>query len=69
MIDLGSSNGVIIKPSTILKNGKTSLKSGDELQIGEILLKLLAIDQDEALQTMTVDVKELLKQETEQKKK
>lgn len=61
IIDLGSSNGVIIKPSTILRNGKKSLRSGDEIQIGEILMKLLAIDQDDALQTMTVDVKDLLK--------
>lgn len=61
IIDLGSSNGVIIKLSTILRNGKKSLRSGDEIQIGEILMKLLAIDQDDALQTMTVDVKDLLK--------
>lgn len=62
VIDLGSANGVLIKPSTIIRKGKKSLKSGDEIQIGEILLKLLAIDQDEALQTMTVDVKDLLKE-------
>ena len=41
--DLGSSNGVIIKPATILRNTKKSLKSGDEIQVGEILLKLLTI--------------------------
>ena len=62
IIDLGSSNGVIIKPSTILKDGKKPIKSGDEFQVGEILLKLLAIDQDEALQTMTVEAQDLLKE-------
>lgn len=61
IIDLGSSNGVIIKPKTLLKNGKKSLQSGDEFQIGEIVLKLVTIDQDEALQTMAVDIKDLLK--------
>ena len=61
IIDQGSSNGVFIKPSTILKDGKkASLSSGDEFQVGEIRLKVLAIDQDEALQTMTVDVKDLI---------
>jgi pSer/pThr/pTyr-binding forkhead associated (FHA) protein len=69
LYDLGSANGTIIKPFTILKNDKMSLKSGDELQMGEILLKLLAIDKDEALHTMSVDVKELLKQATKEKKK
>lgn len=62
IIDLGSSNGVIIKPSTVLKKDKKSINSGDEIQIGEILLKLLALDQEDALHTMTVDIKELLKQ-------
>jgi hypothetical protein len=38
------------------------IKSGDEIQVGEILLKLLAIDQDEAHQTEAIDVKDLLKQ-------
>lgn len=60
VIDLGSANGVIIKPSTLLRSGKKPLKSGAEIQIGEILLKLLAIDQDEGLQTLTVDVKNLI---------
>jgi len=58
--DLGSANGVIVKPSTVLRGEKASLNSGDEFQIGEILFRLLAIDQDAALQTMTVDVKELV---------
>jgi len=62
VIDLGSANGVIIKPSTVLKGAKKSLKSGDEIQIGEILLKLLAIDMDESLQTMNVDNNDLLKE-------
>lgn len=69
VIDLGSANGVLIKPSTILRSGKKSLKSGDEIQIGEILLKLLAIDQDETLKTMTVDVRDLLKEINEKSKK
>jgi pSer/pThr/pTyr-binding forkhead associated (FHA) protein len=60
--DLGSSNGVIIKPSTILRNQKKSIKSGDEIQVGEILLKFLAFDQDEARQTMAVDAEALLKE-------
>ncbi len=61
VIDLGSANGIIVKPSTILKKEKMFIKSGDEIQIGEILLKLLAIDQDEAHQTKALDVKDLLK--------
>ncbi|NIM90773.1 MAG: FHA domain-containing protein [Candidatus Aminicenantes bacterium] len=65
MIDLGSFNGVIIMPSTVIKKGKKSINSGDEVQIGEILLKLLALDQDEQLQTMGVDVQDILKQTKE----
>ncbi len=60
VIDLGSANGVIIKPSTLLRSSKKSLKSGAEIQIGEILLKLLAIDQEEGLQTLTVDMQDLI---------
>jgi pSer/pThr/pTyr-binding forkhead associated (FHA) protein len=68
IIDQGSSNGVFIKPSTILKDGKkAAIKSGDEFQVGEIRLKLLAIEQDEALQTMTVDVKDIMKKEEGEK--
>jgi pSer/pThr/pTyr-binding forkhead associated (FHA) protein len=62
VIDLGSANGIIVKPSTVLKKAKTLIKSGDEIQVGEILLKLLAIDQDKAHQTEAIDVKDLLKQ-------
>lgn len=69
IIDLGSFNGVIIKPSTIIKKGKKSIHSGDEIQIGEILLKLLAIDQDPQLQTMGVDVQELFNQSKENPQK
>lgn len=61
IIDLGSSNGVVIKPKTHLKKGKKEINSGDEFQIGEIVLKLVTIDQEDALQTMTVDVNDLLK--------
>lgn len=60
--DLGSSNGVIIIPAAVLKNEKKSINSGDEIQIGEILLKLLAIEEGDSFQTMAVDVKELMKQ-------
>ena len=66
--DLGSSNGVIIKPSTVLKKEKKSINTGDEIQIGEILLKFLAIDQSDSFKTMAVDVKELLKQEEDKNK-
>jgi pSer/pThr/pTyr-binding forkhead associated (FHA) protein len=62
IIDFGSANGVVIMPSTILKKGKIFIKSGDEIQVGEILLKLLAIDQDKAYQTEAIDVKDLLDQ-------
>ncbi len=62
VIDLGSANGIIVKPSTVLKKAKMLIKSGDEIQVGEILLKLLAIDQDEAHQTEAIDVKDLLEQ-------
>ncbi len=64
IIDLGSSNGIVIKPKTHLKKGKKAIHSGDEFQIGEIVLKLVTIDQDDALQTMTVDINELLKTKT-----
>lgn len=60
--DLGSSNGVIIKPSTILKNEKKSIESGNEIKIGEILLRFQAIEQGDSFQTMAVDAKELLNQ-------
>jgi len=62
VIDLGSANGIIVNPSTVLKKAKMLIKSGDEIQVGEILLKLLAIDQDEAHQTEAIDIKDLLKQ-------
>ncbi len=62
VIDLGSANGIIVKPSTVLKKAKMLIKSGDEIQVGEILLKLLAIDQDKAHQTEAIDVKDLLEQ-------
>lgn len=61
IIDLGSSNGVVIKPKIHLKKGKKAINSGDEFQIGEIVLKLVTLDQDDALQTMTVDINDLLK--------
>lgn len=60
--DLESSNGVIIKPSTVLKNEKKSIGSGNEIQVGEILLEFQAIEQGDSFRTMAVDVKELLKQ-------
>lgn len=69
IIDLGSANGVIIKPSTIIMKGKKLVKSGDEIQIGEILLRLLALDQDEALQTVAVDLKDLMKEIREKSSK
>ena len=62
VIDLGSANGIIVKPSTVLKKAKMLIKSGDEIQVGEILLKLLAIDQDKTHQTEAIDVKDLLEQ-------
>ena len=62
VIDLGSANGIIVKPSTVLKKSKMLIKSGDEIQVGEILLKLLAIDQDKTHQTEAIDIKDLLKQ-------
>ncbi|MFC2156670.1 FHA domain-containing protein [Acidobacteriota bacterium] len=65
LLDLGSANGVLLPPETVLRNDKLNISSGDEFQIGEIKFKLLAIDQDEALRTMTVDVQELLKQQEE----
>jgi hypothetical protein len=45
------------------------VKSGDEIQVGEILIKLLAIDQDEAHQTEAIDIKDLLKQLKEKDQK
>jgi pSer/pThr/pTyr-binding forkhead associated (FHA) protein len=62
IFDLESANGVVILPDTLLRKGKKSIKSGDEIQIGEICMKLLAIDQDEAMETMTVDVRGLFEQ-------
>jgi pSer/pThr/pTyr-binding forkhead associated (FHA) protein len=69
LFDLGSSNGIIIKPSTLIKNGKKQITSGDQIQIGEILLKLLAIDQEGSLATMTVDVDDILKEAKEKPEK
>lgn len=65
IIDLGSSNGVIIMPNVLLKKDKKPLESGDEFQIGEIVLKLMITDFDEGIQTMAVDIKELLKQKSQ----
>jgi len=62
VIDLGSASGIIVNPSTVLKKAKMLIKSGDEIQVGEILLKLLAIDQDKTHQTEAIDIKDLLKQ-------
>jgi pSer/pThr/pTyr-binding forkhead associated (FHA) protein len=62
VIDLGSANGIIVNPSTVLKKAKMLIKYGDEIQVGEILLKLLAIDQDKTHQTEAIDIKDLLKQ-------
>lgn len=61
IIDLGSANGIVIKPKTHLKNGKKAICSGDEFQIGEILLKLVTMDQNDGLQTMAVNIEDLLK--------
>jgi len=61
IIDLGSSNGVVIKPKTHLKKGKKAIYSGNEFQIGEIILKLVIVDQDDGLLTMAVDFNDLLK--------
>ena len=62
LYDLESANGIIVLPNTILRKDKKIIKSGDEFQIGEICLQLIAIDQDNAMQTMTVDVKEYFEQ-------
>jgi len=51
--DLGSANGTIVGRAR-LHNDKKEIKSGDEFQVGEIVLKLLVIDQDESLKTMNV---------------
>jgi pSer/pThr/pTyr-binding forkhead associated (FHA) protein len=59
--DLGSSNGVLIYPKKLLRNKKAPLKSGDEIQIGEILFKLQVIDDGESNLTMSMDVDELHK--------
>jgi len=61
IIDFGSSNGVVIRPDIVLEKGKKNLKSGDEIQIGEIVLKLLALEQDDTLATMTVDAQNAIK--------
>jgi pSer/pThr/pTyr-binding forkhead associated (FHA) protein len=62
IFDLESANGVIILPETLLRKSKKNIKSGDEIQVGEICMKLLAIDQDDAMETMTVDVRSLFEQ-------
>ncbi|OGD30540.1 MAG: hypothetical protein A2Y56_04505 [Candidatus Aminicenantes bacterium RBG_13_63_10] len=51
--DLGSANGTVIGRN-VLRNERKEVKSADEFQVGEIGLKLLAIDQDESLRTMDV---------------
>ena len=54
--------GIIVLPDTLLRKGKKTIKSGDSIQVGEIGLKLLALDQDDAMETMTVDVRSLFEQ-------
>jgi pSer/pThr/pTyr-binding forkhead associated (FHA) protein len=44
--DLGSTNGVSIGP-IVLKKDKCEISAGAEIQIGEIKLKLLALDEDD----------------------
>ncbi|MBN1272908.1 MAG: FHA domain-containing protein [Candidatus Aminicenantes bacterium] len=60
--DLGSANGVLIKPDILLRNKKSSLTSGDEFHIGEILFKFLVIEEQQSNLTMSVDVQNLLKE-------
>ena len=59
---LGALVAILNFPSTVLKKAKMLIISGDEIQVGEILLKLLAIDQDKTHQTEAIDVEDLLKQ-------
>jgi pSer/pThr/pTyr-binding forkhead associated (FHA) protein len=68
IMDLGSSNGVLVKPSSVLRKGKKAIESGDEFQVGEILMKLYILDDEESLQTMTVDIQEIVKQAKKQVK-
>jgi len=64
--DLGSANGVLVKPSTVLRKGKMTIGNSSEFQVGEILMKLYIIDDDEALKTMTVDIQGILEQAKKQ---
>lgn len=67
LYDLESANGIIVLPDTVLRKEKKTIKSGDEFQIGEICLKLLAIDHADAMETMTVDVKNFVEQSKKEK--
>ncbi len=53
LFDLGGANGTAVGRS-VLRNERKDIRSGDEFQVGEVVLKLLAIEQDESLKTMDV---------------
>lgn len=67
--DLDSANGVIIGSGTVLKKTSHILKSTDQFQIGDIVLRIMAIDQSRAVKTMmhldalSTEVKKLGKDE------
>lgn len=62
LYDLGSANGVFIPPSTVLRNKNRAIASGDEFQVGEILLKLVVSMSGENFQTMNVDFFKLMQE-------
>jgi len=64
--DLGSANGVLIPPATVLRSKNKTIESGTEFQVGEITLKLVVRIGVESLQTMNVDFLKLM--EEKQKK-
>jgi pSer/pThr/pTyr-binding forkhead associated (FHA) protein len=55
--DLGSANGVRVG-SRVLKLSKQPMESGEEVQVGEIKLRLLAVDKDDG-STMLVTLNDL----------
>jgi pSer/pThr/pTyr-binding forkhead associated (FHA) protein len=60
--DLGSANGVLIPPSTVLRNKNKTIESGTEFQVGEISLKIVVRMGVENLQTMNVDFLSLMQE-------
>ena len=50
--DLGSVNGTVVRPDTRLHSETRELQPGDEIQIGDVVLRLAVEDHEEEAHTM-----------------